>query len=198
MKTTRKRSKPAPSDPVTAPSAAASPDIDHIKDLKPDGRNARRHNPRNIGMIETALNEVGAARSIVIDEGGNILAGNGTVEAAAQAGITRVKVVEADGNEIVAVRRHGAQGMSAKRQAVTPSTGTVAVNREDVVKLQTALHNAGRAMRDLEACLVAIVPQHAMRCEMLAEEFERTEKAVVNGELRFDACEARQVTEERT
>lgn len=50
---------------------------------------------------------MGAARSIVIDEDGTVIAGNGVVEAAAEAGITRVRVVDADGNTIVAVRRKG-------------------------------------------------------------------------------------------
>jgi len=79
----------------------------NLSGLKPDPRNARKHNPRNVGMIEKALGEVGAARSIVIDEDGTILAGNATVEAAAAAGIERVQVVDADGETIVAVRRTG-------------------------------------------------------------------------------------------
>ena len=82
-------------------------DITHIGELTPDPQNARKHNPRNVGTIADALNEVGAARSIVIDEDGVILAGNATVEAAAQAGIECVQVVEADGETIVAVRRTG-------------------------------------------------------------------------------------------
>jgi hypothetical protein len=82
-------------------------DIHHIGDLKPDAHNARRHNARNVGMIEAALHEVGAARSIVIDEDGRVLAGNGVLEAAAAAGIERVKVVPADGNTIIAVQRRG-------------------------------------------------------------------------------------------
>lgn len=81
--------------------------IAHLGDLTPDPRNARRHNPRNVGMIERALGEVGAARSIVIDENGTVLAGNATVEAAAAAGIDRVQVVDADGETIIAVRRSG-------------------------------------------------------------------------------------------
>jgi ParB-like chromosome segregation protein Spo0J len=81
--------------------------IMHIKDLTPDPQNARRHTPRNTGMIERALNEVGAARSIVVDENGVVLAGNATIEAAAAAGIERVQVVDADGQTIVAVRRTG-------------------------------------------------------------------------------------------
>jgi DNA modification methylase len=58
-------------------------------------------------MVADALREVGAARSIVIDEDDVILAGNGVTEAAAEAGITKVRVIEADGNEIIAVRRRG-------------------------------------------------------------------------------------------
>ena len=58
-------------------------------------------------MIVDSLHEVGAARSIVIDEDDVILAGNGTVEAAGEAGIERVRVIEADGEEIIAVRRRG-------------------------------------------------------------------------------------------
>jgi ParB-like chromosome segregation protein Spo0J len=78
-----------------------------LTNLKPDSKNARKHTPRNIGMIEQALREVGAARSIVIDENGTVLAGNATIEAASAAGIERVRVIETDGKEIVAVRRTG-------------------------------------------------------------------------------------------
>lgn len=86
---------------------AAKKAVSHIRDLREDPLNANEHTARNIGLIADALQHVGAARSIVIDEDGVVLAGNGVVEAAAQVGIERVKVVEADGNEIVAVRRRG-------------------------------------------------------------------------------------------
>src|ERR1035437_7766038 len=81
--------------------------MNHIGDLTPDHRNARKHTERNIGMIEKSLEKFGAARSIVVDETGRILAGNGLIEAAANIGIERVKTVEADGNEIIAVVRRG-------------------------------------------------------------------------------------------
>lgn len=81
--------------------------IQHVGDLTPDKRNARKHTPRNVGAIVSALHEVGAARSIVIDEDGVVLAGNATIEAAAEAGITKVQVVDADGETVVAVRRSG-------------------------------------------------------------------------------------------
>lgn len=81
--------------------------IETLADLTQDHKNARKHSPRNIGMISDSLREVGAARSGVIDEDGRILAGNGTFEALSEAGMEKVKVVEADGNEWVVVRRKG-------------------------------------------------------------------------------------------
>lgn len=81
--------------------------FESLADLTPDPANARRHNPRNVGMLVDSLHQVGAARSIVVDENGVVLAGNATIEAAAEAGIHRVKTVEADGSEIVAVVRRG-------------------------------------------------------------------------------------------
>lgn len=79
----------------------------HIGDLLPDEHNPRKHTPRNIGMLERSLQDVGFARSIVVDESMRVISGNGTVEAAAAVGLTRVRVVDADGEEIIAVRRRG-------------------------------------------------------------------------------------------
>lgn len=98
--------------------AKAKSPIKHLRDLTPDRSNARKHSPRNVGLIETALGEVGAGRSIVIDEHGAVLAGNATVEAAARAGIERVKVVKADGNSIIAVQRDGLTARQKKRLAL--------------------------------------------------------------------------------
>ncbi len=93
-------------------------EIKHISDLLPDAHNARRHNPRNIGMITKAIREVGAARSGVIDEDGNILAGHGTAEAMAEAGIEKVRVVDAEGDEWVVVRRSGLTPEQKKKLAL--------------------------------------------------------------------------------
>lgn len=81
--------------------------IKTIADLTPDPQNPRKRTERGSGMLSRSLREVGAGRSIVIDEEGQILAGNGTIEAAAEVGIENVKVVDVDGNTIVAVRRSG-------------------------------------------------------------------------------------------
>jgi DNA modification methylase len=79
--------------------------ITRISDLTPDRRNARKRTERSAGMIAKSLEKFGAARSVVIDENGQLLAGHGTIEAAAQVGIENVLVVPADGNTVVAVQR---------------------------------------------------------------------------------------------
>lgn len=75
--------------------------------LIPDPHNARTHGERNLALIAEALTDVGAARSIVVDETGTVLAGNATVAAASRAGLSRVRIIDADGTELIAVRRSG-------------------------------------------------------------------------------------------
>jgi len=84
-----------------------SDDTTTLAALVPDPANRRHHPPRNVDMIADALRAVGAARSIVIDEHNEVLAGNGVIEAAAAAGISRLQIVDADGQTLVAVRRSG-------------------------------------------------------------------------------------------
>jgi hypothetical protein len=86
--------------------------------LNPDPRNARSHSERNLELIASSLQEVGAARSIVVDEDGVILAGNATVTAAQHAGIDRVRVIDTDGTELVAVRRSGLTPEQKRRLAL--------------------------------------------------------------------------------
>jgi DNA modification methylase len=80
---------------------------DKLTDLKFDQQNPRRHDERNLKVIGESLKATGPARSIVIDEDDNILAGNGVTEAARAAGIERVIVVEAEDDALIAVRKRG-------------------------------------------------------------------------------------------
>jgi len=56
-------------------------------------------------MIKESLQRYGPARSVVIDENNMLIAGHGTVEGAKAAGIKKVRVIETDGTELIAVRR---------------------------------------------------------------------------------------------
>lgn len=80
---------------------------DKLTDLKLDQQNPRRHDERNLKVIGASLKATGPARSIVIDEDDNILAGNGVTEAARAAGIEKVIVIEAEDDALIAVRKRG-------------------------------------------------------------------------------------------
>lgn len=81
--------------------------ITTLDQLTPDPKNARKHGEHNLNSVVASLQEVGAARSIVIDEDGVVLAGNATIAAAKAAGFTKLKVVDTDEDTLVAVRRTG-------------------------------------------------------------------------------------------
>ena len=76
-----------------------------ISELKFDDKNFHKHTPRGMSLLDKSLNQFGAGRSILVDKDNNIIAGNGIVEAAANAGITKTKVIETDGTELVVVKR---------------------------------------------------------------------------------------------
>ena len=76
-----------------------------IKDLKFDDKNFNKHTEFGMSLLEKSLRENGAGRSILLDKDNNIIAGNGVVEAAGQIGLDKVKIVEASGDEIIAVKR---------------------------------------------------------------------------------------------
>ena len=64
-------------------------------------------------MLQESIEKVGTGRSIVIDENNEIIAGNATIKAATNAGLSKVTVGEAQGDEVIAVRR---TGLSAKQK----------------------------------------------------------------------------------
>lgn len=75
-----------------------------MSEIKFDKRNYRKHNDRNKELIRKSLNECGAGRSIVIDNDGEIIAGNGIYAEAQELGI-KTKIIETDGSELVVVKR---------------------------------------------------------------------------------------------
>src|SRR5262245_15011152 len=72
--------------------------------IKPDNHNANKGTKRGRDLLKQSLKELGGGRSILLDKGGNIIAGNKTFEAAQESGI-KVRIVEAGRDELVAVQR---------------------------------------------------------------------------------------------
>ena len=77
----------------------------NINELRFDDNNFNKHTEFGMSLLEKSLKENGAGRSILIDKDNNIIAGNGIIEAAGQAGFDKIKIVETTGDEIVAVKR---------------------------------------------------------------------------------------------
>lgn len=75
-----------------------------MTEIKFDKRNYRKHSDKNKELINKSLEECGAGRSILVDNEGEIIAGNGVFEQAQQLNMP-IKVVETDGTELVVVKR---------------------------------------------------------------------------------------------
>lgn len=75
-----------------------------VADYQPDPKNANRGTERGRGALEDSLRRHGAGRSILVDKHGVTIAGNKTLEVAAELGLA-VREVETDGHELVVVRR---------------------------------------------------------------------------------------------
>lgn len=76
-----------------------------IEDLEFDDKNFNRHTEFGLSLVEKSLRQNGAGRSILIDKNNRIIGGNGVVEVAGQIGMNKVRIVESDGTEIIAVKR---------------------------------------------------------------------------------------------
>ena len=83
--------------------------------IKFDAHNYRKHSDKNKSLINKSLKECGAGRSIVIDNDGEIIAGNGIYEQAQKLKIP-TKIIETDGSELVVVKRTDLKTNDEKRK----------------------------------------------------------------------------------
>ena len=73
--------------------------------LTPDEHNANVGTPRGVYMLDHSLRQYGAGRSILVDKHGRVIAGNKTLERAADIGLEDVIIVQTQGDQLVAVQR---------------------------------------------------------------------------------------------
>ena len=77
-----------------------------VGDLKYDDKNFNRGTKSGKKLMQKSLSKFGAGRSILIDKNNRIIAGNKTTENFKELGLENVKIVETDGNTLVAVKRN--------------------------------------------------------------------------------------------
>lgn len=108
-----------------------------LANLKHDPRNARRHTPRNQGMIQESIQQNGFGRSLLVSSDGVILAGNATYDALAAAGMEDVIEVVSDGTKAIVVRRTDLDSRDPRAVALALSDNRAAELAEwDAVALQ--------------------------------------------------------------
>jgi hypothetical protein len=76
-----------------------------ITELKQDEKNFNKGTAKGRKLMKKSFQELGAGRSILIDKDGNIIAGNKSQQSAQEAGIKKVRIIESDGTELIAVKR---------------------------------------------------------------------------------------------
>lgn len=81
-----------------------SKELIDIEELRQDNLNFNKGTYQGEVLIKKSLERFKAGRSVLIDKGNNIIAGNKTVQAAATMGM-KVRVIETTGDELVAVKR---------------------------------------------------------------------------------------------
>lgn len=88
-----------------------------MSELKFDPKNYRIHGDKNKRLIQKSLVDCGAGRSILIDKEDCIIAGNGVYEQAQELGL-KVRVIESDGSELIAIKRTDLKTEDARRKAL--------------------------------------------------------------------------------
>ena len=76
-----------------------------IETLVQDDHNFNKGTEAGRKLMERSFTELGAGRSILVDKDGRIIAGNKSQQAAIAAGIKKVRIIETQGDELVAVKR---------------------------------------------------------------------------------------------
>lgn len=98
-------SKKTAATPLIPASSIPAVETLSLDSLVVDPANVRLHGDKNRQTLDASLRRFGAARSIVVDARGVVRAGNGTLEAARAAGMTDAIVVDAEGDQLIVVRR---------------------------------------------------------------------------------------------
>lgn len=92
-----------------------------IEDLQASGASANLGTVRGQALLADSVKRYGLGRGICVDRNGVVIAGEKLLEAAKQAGITKIRVVTSSGDKLVAVKRRDLRmgdGTKARELAV--------------------------------------------------------------------------------
>ena len=118
--------------------------LEHLDDLTPDTANINKGSERGGYMLDWSLSNLGAGRSILADAEGRVIAGNKTLDAAAERHLP-IKVIRTDGKELVVVQRTDLRLEGEGKERDIARQLAIADNRTSevgyVVDLEAMLHH---------------------------------------------------------
>lgn len=121
----------------------AAVEVVPIGSLTPDAANVRKRDERAMKSLAASLKQFGPARSIVLDGKGIVRAGNGTLEAAQEAGVSEVLVVRPQPGQLVAVQREDWSATEATGYAIADNRLSELAHFDE-----TALHDQLATLAD--------------------------------------------------
>lgn len=118
-----------------------------VTDFQPDPNNPNLGSERGSYMINDSVQKFGAARSIVVDKNGIVLAGNKTQQALSDIGVEDAVVVDSDGQQLVVVRRNDLDLLKDPERA---REYTIADNRTSEISMNWSPEELQRITEDLD------------------------------------------------
>jgi len=86
-----------------------------MEEIQYDSNNYRIHGNKNKQLIKNSLSDLGAGRSVLLDNDNVLIAGNGVYEQASELGL-KVRIIESDGTELIAIKRTDLSTSDEKRK----------------------------------------------------------------------------------
>lgn len=122
----------------------------NIEELVYDDHNFNQHTAEGMELLEKSIRENKFGRSILIDKDNRIIAGNGIVEAATKTGTKKIRVIETDGDELIAVKRKdlSLDSQEGRRLALADNATSAANLKWDEKELKNAEKEWGVSLDD--------------------------------------------------
>ncbi len=161
-------------------------EIVKIETLIPDDKNFNKGTLRGKVLLDRSFQKFGAGRSLLIDKNNRIIAGNKSASSAIAQGIQNVRIIETNGDELIAVKRTDIDLRSGKgREMALADNMTSKVNFS--LDYDNIMQSVQEVQLDTEAWsidLKQIAKEHKEAQEKLTKEEKReqdAQKFIFNG-----------------
>lgn len=154
-------------------------EIVKIETLIPDDKNFNKGTLRGKVLLDRSFQKFGAGRSLLIDKNNRIIAGNKSASSAIAQGIQNVRIIETNGDELIAVKRTDIDLRSGKgREMALADNMTSKVNFS--LDYDNIMQSVQEVQLDTEAWsidLKQIAKEHKEAQEKLTKEEKREQDA---------------------